>query len=578
MANYLGVLVVIASLGMVFSPDRAGAVCGDGLLDPGEACDDGNAEARGWCAADCGAVTGPRQVLYGAGEDGAVYVLDVHTQALVATIPDVASGDYPRLDLRASPDGRLIAAVNQEHDDGPHLSFIATQTNTLDAELSLDPYDLTGAALAFSPDSRTLHLTADEGLILSLDLASLQIDQVFDAFSVECPDGDSPDSLGALVASHDGRYLYASTRASTPQRILAVDLLAGTMQCFALADDETEVGAEYPQLAITPDDKQVFVTSDYSLPWLSRWSTKNGKFVNLSSEDYNPATGLAATCGGGAVYALVAPGPTALSTVDPKTLAYTTGPGLGVDENPKYTAASRDGGTFFWGDSAPDGFSWTDVVTHAVTRVDVGAGIAGLALVTLPEREGDLCAPAPLSGCVQGFAAASLLINERTSGKEKVIAKFAKGPDTLQSDFGDPLRPPCGATAYALCVYNDQDALIVDLGVDRAGARCSAGGAMCWGSVGSEPPNGKGYKYRDIDTAADGVKKLRLRSGVGQRTKMLLKAANAPGLSHLPTGLAAGLAGTSQATMQLVTNDAACFSVDLTTVKRAEATLFKAKR
>jgi hypothetical protein len=285
------------------------------------------------------------------------------------------------------------------------------------------------------------------------------------------------------------------------------------------------------------------------------------------------------TCVGDVAYALVAPDPTALSTIDTQTLQVDTTPGLpGVDENPKFSTVSRDGGTFFWGDEDPDGFSWVDTITNARTTVDVGTSIAGIALVTLPDREPPLCEPAPLPSCVQGFAAGSLLIKETAAEKEKLIAKLVKGPAASQLDFGNPLRPPCGTSAYALCVYDDQGTLAVSLAVDRAGHRCGGGAAMCWSAKGGEPPFGKGYAYGDAERTSDGIKKLSLRAGTAGKTKILLKARNQPGQAHMPTGLAAALAGTGSATMQLVSSDAACFTLDLTQVKRADATLFKASR
>lgn len=45
-------------------------------------------------------------------------------------------------------------------------------------------------------------------------------------------------------------------------------------------------------------------------------------------------------------------------------------------------------------------------------------------------------------------------------------------------------------------------------------------------SVGNEPPNGKGFGYKDIDTLAHGVKKLRLRSGSAGQPKILLLSAD----------------------------------------------------
>ena len=44
----------------------------------------------------------------------------------------------------------------------------------------------------------------------------------------------------------------------------------------------------------------------------------------------------------------------------------------------------------------------------------------------------------PATGCVDGWGKGMLLVKEKVGGKEKLIAKFIKGPDILAAEFGDP--------------------------------------------------------------------------------------------------------------------------------------------
>lgn len=179
--------------------------------------------------------------------------------------------------------------------------------------------------------------------------------------------------------------------------------------------------------------------------------------------------------------------------------------------------------------------------------------------------------PAPALTCADTWEKGQLLVNEKTAGKEKIVAKLIKGPALASSDFGDPVL---GTTAYDVCVYDELGQLAGHLQVDRAGTTCA--GKDCWKAVGS-----KGYLYKDRDVAADGVLLLKALGGDAGKSKILVKAKNnAPkGQLSMPTGITAALAGSTSATVQMHGSDSpvGCYSTTLTNVIESSPSFFKAK-
>jgi len=105
--------------------------------------------------------------------------------------------------------------------------------------------------------------------------------------------------------------------------------------------------------------------------------------------------------------------------------------------------------------------------------------------------------------------------------------------------------------------------------VDRAGDNCA--GVPCWKAVGGDPPDGKGYKYKD---EGGGVRKILYKGGDAGKSKVIVKGKG----SGLPTGLAAALQSSTSARLQFRGSDAAvCLSVDVTDIKKQESDSFKAK-
>lgn len=177
------------------------------------------------------------------------------------------------------------------------------------------------------------------------------------------------------------------------------------------------------------------------------------------------------------------------------------------------------------------------------------------------------CAAAPIGGCIAAGRAV-LLVKENVPGNERVKAILKNlVPVVTQNQFGDPVG---GTTRYALCLYDQSDVLVGTLVVDRAGDTC--GTQDCWKALSTT-----GFRYSDAATTADGVQKIIAKGGDAGRGKVIVKGRNnaANGQTNLPTGLAAALAGHTQATAQVVTDDADCFTVTLDNVRTATGGIFK---
>lgn len=177
----------------------------------------------------------------------------------------------------------------------------------------------------------------------------------------------------------------------------------------------------------------------------------------------------------------------------------------------------------------------------------------------------------PWQGCVDDFAVGVIVVKENAPGKEKILAKLKRlGTTIVQDDFGDPVS---GDTAYAVCLFDDEQTLVGSLNVDRAGASCA--GKSCWKQA------GLGWKYGDKDAAAAGVSKMRLVGGPSGKGQVQVKAANnaKKGQDAMPVGVAASLVTAASVRVQLVGSDAPqCFEATLDQIKRQEPDFFKAIR
>lgn len=147
---------------------------------------------------------------------------------------------------------------------------------------------------------------------------------------------------------------------------------------------------------------------------------------------------------------------------------------------------------------------------------------------------------------------------------------MGKGPSATQGDFGNPTVTD--GTALAFCVYDDADARVAALAVDRAGESC--GTKPCWKALGGVP-GGRGFAYKDSTASATGVSSIKLSGGTAGKSSLSVSGANkaTKGQTALPTGIVEALSDADSVTLQLHTSDAGCFSATLSDVSRREGSL-----
>ncbi|HEY2773781.1 MAG TPA: right-handed parallel beta-helix repeat-containing protein [Candidatus Binatia bacterium] len=192
------------------------------------------------------------------------------------------------------------------------------------------------------------------------------------------------------------------------------------------------------------------------------------------------------------------------------------------------------------------------------------------------DGQGSCVASAP-PACGPSWQSGSLRVDETIAGKETLSAELAGGPTLSQAGLGDPLA--YGGTDYVLRVYDDAGTVAGRIEVGRAGDTC--GRAPCWKSAGARPPGGHGYRYKDPTLTADGMQSISMKTGAAGRPKILLKAKNdsGAGYANLPTGIAAALAGSASATVEIFTSDTGpCFSASLETLPGGNGSLYEAER
>lgn len=157
-----------------------------------------------------------------------------------------------------------------------------------------------------------------------------------------------------------------------------------------------------------------------------------------------------------------------------------------------------------------------------------------------------------------------LLIKEN----KKLVAKFLRGTPMSQADLGDPVN---GTSIYTLCIYDEEDfGLVGEVAVDRAGDSC--GDKDCWKAIGGDPPNGKGFKYKDRLLSSDGVLKVLAKGSQTGRSKAILKAKG----PAIPAGIPSELAGAFNLWMQLRISDGVCLETRMDVIKN-DGQLLKAK-
>ncbi len=169
---------------------------------------------------------------------------------------------------------------------------------------------------------------------------------------------------------------------------------------------------------------------------------------------------------------------------------------------------------------------------------------------------------APRNNCAMA-AKEMLQVSDKAGGaKDKLKWKWQKGPRVVFAELG---RPDV-STAMALCMYDDAE------GEAGLAARIDIPTGSGWRAVGA-----KGFKFKDRGAGGDGVYKVMIKTGPSGKTKAMLAAKG----ENLP--LPGPVSATRYFEMdpkvraQLINDNGMCWSVELGSARRNTATLFKGK-
>ena len=155
----------------------------------------------------------------------------------------------------------------------------------------------------------------------------------------------------------------------------------------------------------------------------------------------------------------------------------------------------------------------TPTVTETPTPTPTPSQTATVTATPTPDPN---CPAEPLVGCRQPQAInkSLLLIKDKGGARDTLIWKWIKGEATAIGDFGDPVSDPLD---YALCVYG-QAAGTTQLALQaRVAGATTCAGQPCWTAT------ARGFTYNDPGAAADGIRRIVLKSGAGGKAKILVK-------------------------------------------------------
>jgi hypothetical protein len=172
-------------------------------------------------------------------------------------------------------------------------------------------------------------------------------------------------------------------------------------------------------------------------------------------------------------------------------------------------------------------------------------------------QDGCVIAGQPSNNCTSAIKAI-LKIKDFTDGAKDSVRFLWKGGPSLVADMGDPTQ----TTRYELCIY-DNRGIQMAMGVPP--------GAL-WSSIGS-PSSPKGFKYKDISAANDGVKLIKTKGSSLDKAqvKVVAKGDQQPDTESLPLQY--------PITAQVYASDGMCWEAQFgqSEIKKNGATGFGAK-
>jgi hypothetical protein len=159
-----------------------------------------------------------------------------------------------------------------------------------------------------------------------------------------------------------------------------------------------------------------------------------------------------------------------------------------------------------------------------------------------------------------------------TPDKDKFQFNWSAADGSGVVDFRDPVN---GSASIRLCLYDaSADTQPLMNAHVAAGGTCGLGNPRaCWKQVGSST-HPKGYAYKDVAGARDGITAITLKAGT--RTQIVVKGRGA--MLALPSSLdALQLPLTVQLAISDSTTGFSCWQATFATANRQSATRFGAK-
>lgn len=156
-----------------------------------------------------------------------------------------------------------------------------------------------------------------------------------------------------------------------------------------------------------------------------------------------------------------------------------------------------------------------------------------------------------------------LLKDKSPDAADRLRWRWSKGGTTAKTEFGDPIA----TTAYALCIYDEANAvpsLALRASIPPGGA-CD--GVSCWHETST------GFEYKDHDATRDGIDRITLREGPTPGHARILVTGSGATLP-LPT---LPLAQHPRVTVQLRNAAGGCWGSVHGTAIRNDASQFKAR-
>ena len=160
------------------------------------------------------------------------------------------------------------------------------------------------------------------------------------------------------------------------------------------------------------------------------------------------------------------------------------------------------------------------------------------------------CSPAPLQACTSSLSVGRSVLEIKDKPgetRDKLHWKWLPGPAVSTADFGNPVS---GELGYAMCIW-DEDAgvpTLVSQHLVPAGGTCR--GTDCW----HERRHGLVYRD-DFGTQASGVRNIKLRSGGDFQTKIKVNIKGA-GLDMPPLPVSMD----SELTVQFINEQGGCWT------------------